>query len=135
VAEHGDAIDLYNRRSDPFDPLDSPAGDRIVTELVRRMDAATQRRPELALDQINNVRPTAMVPTWMVANFFYRFLSRALRDVALPLAGLFVLLHAPIVATLFAGLWGRLGPVGTMSGRLAGWACWWPRSTWCCWRW
>jgi UDP-2,3-diacylglucosamine pyrophosphatase LpxH len=122
VAEHGDALDLYNRRSDPFDPLDSPAGDHIVTELVRRMDTATERRPELALDQVNNVRPTAMVPTWMVANFFYRYLSRALQDVALPLTGLFLVLHLPIVATLAAGLLGRLGPVGELSGRLAGWA-------------
>jgi UDP-2,3-diacylglucosamine pyrophosphatase LpxH len=122
VAEHGDALDLYNRRSDPFDPLDSPAGDHIVTELVRRMDTATERRPELALDQVNNIRPTAMVPTWMVANFFYRYLSRALQDIALPLTGLFLLLHLPIVATLAAGLLGRLGPVGELSGRLAGWA-------------
>jgi hypothetical protein len=122
VAEHGDALDLYNRRSDPFDPLDSPAGDHIVTELVTRMDAATQRRPDLALDQVNNVRPTAMAPTWMVANFFYRFLSTALRDVALPLAGLFLLLHVPIVAALAAGLWGRLGSLGAVSGRLAQWA-------------
>jgi UDP-2,3-diacylglucosamine pyrophosphatase LpxH len=122
VAEHGDALDLYNRRSDPFDPLDSPAGDHIVTELVRRMDAVTERRPELALDQVNNVRPTAMVPTWMVANFFYRFLSRALQDVALPLIGLFLLLHAPVVATVAADLSGRLGMVGELSGRLARWA-------------
>jgi hypothetical protein len=122
VAEHGDALDLYNRRSDPFDPLDSPVGDHIVTELVRRMDTMTERRPELALDQVNNVRPSAMVPTWMVANFFYRFLSRALQDVALPLIGLFLLLHVPIVATLAAGIWGRLGTVGELSGRLARWA-------------
>jgi UDP-2,3-diacylglucosamine pyrophosphatase LpxH len=122
VAEHGDALDRYNLRSDPFDPLDSPAGDHIVTELVRRMDAVTERRPELALDQVNNVRPTAMVPTWLVANFFYRFLSRALQDVALPLIGLFLLLHAPVVATVAADLSGRLGTVGELSGRLARWA-------------
>lgn len=122
VAEHGDALDLYNRRTDPFDPLDSPVGDHIVTELVTRMDTATRRRPDLALDQVNNVRPTSMVPTWMVANFFYRFLSRALRDVALPLTGLFVALHVPIVAALAAGVWGRLGPLGELTTRLARWA-------------
>jgi len=27
------------------------------------VDTATQRRPDLALDQMDNVRPTAMVPT------------------------------------------------------------------------
>jgi hypothetical protein len=45
----------------------------------------------------------------MVANFFYRSLNRALRDVALPLAGLFLLLHVPIVATLVAGIWAGSG--------------------------
>ena len=122
VAEHGDAIDLYNRRTDPFDPLDSPAGDHIVTELVRRMDAATERRPDLALDEVNNVRPTSMVPTWIVANFFYRFLSRALRDVALPLLVVFLILHVPVVAALTAGLWGKLGPLTSIGGRLLRWA-------------
>jgi hypothetical protein len=40
----------------------------------------------------------------------------------LPLAGLFLLLHVPIVAALAAGLWGRLGSLGAASGRLAQWA-------------
>jgi hypothetical protein len=115
-------LDLYNRRTDPFDPLDSPVGDHIVTEVVRRMDAASERRPDLALDQINNVRPTSMVPTWIVANFFYRFLSRALGDFALPLLGLFLLLHVPVVAVLAGGLWSRLGTVGELSTSVLQWA-------------
>jgi UDP-2,3-diacylglucosamine pyrophosphatase LpxH len=122
VAEHGDMLDLYNRRTDPFDPLDSPVGDHIVTEVVTRMDAASERRPDLALDQINNVRPTSMVPTWMVANFFYRYLSRALGDFALPLLGLFLLLHVPVVAVFAGGLRSRLGMVGDLGTSVLQWA-------------
>src|ERR687887_1845841 len=41
VAEHGDVLDRYNRRTDPFDPLDVPPGDHIVTEVVNRLEAAS----------------------------------------------------------------------------------------------
>jgi hypothetical protein len=67
--------------------------------VVNRFDLLAPERPDLALDQIDNVRPSAAVPIWLVSNFFYRFLRRTLRRFALPLAGLFVLLHLP-VATL-----------------------------------
>jgi UDP-2,3-diacylglucosamine pyrophosphatase LpxH len=99
MAEHGHALDVYNRHADPYDPLDTPAGDHVVQEVVNRFDLLAPERPDLALDQIDNVRPSAAVPIWLVSNFFYRFLRRTLRRFALPLAGLFVLLHLP-VATL-----------------------------------
>jgi UDP-2,3-diacylglucosamine pyrophosphatase LpxH len=99
LAEHGHALDVYNRHADPYDPLDTPAGDHVVQEVVNRFDLLAPERPELSLDQIDNVRPSAAVPIWLVSNFFYRFLRRTLRRFALPLAGLFVLLHLP-VATL-----------------------------------
>jgi UDP-2,3-diacylglucosamine pyrophosphatase LpxH len=99
LAEHGHALDAYNRHADPYDPLDSPAGDHVVQEVVNRFDLLAPERPDLALDQIDNVRPSAAVPIWLVSNFFYRFLRRTLRRFALPLTGLFVLLHLP-VATL-----------------------------------
>jgi hypothetical protein len=35
LAEHGDALDPHNRRTDPFDPLDSPTGQHFVTEVVK----------------------------------------------------------------------------------------------------
>jgi UDP-2,3-diacylglucosamine pyrophosphatase LpxH len=99
LAEHGHALDVYNRHADPYDPLDTPAGDHVVQEVVNRFDLLAPERPDLALDQIDNVRPSAAVPIWLVSNFFYRFLRRTLRRFAFPLAGLFVLLHLP-VATL-----------------------------------
>ena len=38
LAEHGHAVDLYNRHSDPYDPLDTPAGNHVVQEVVNRFD-------------------------------------------------------------------------------------------------
>jgi hypothetical protein len=93
VAEHGDQLDRYNRRTDPFDPLDVPPGDHIVTEVVNRLEAATERYPELALDQVDNVRPALMIPWWIVSNFFYRYMGRALRNIAVPLVLLWILVH------------------------------------------
>ena len=34
LAEHGHALDVYNRHSDPYDPLDTPAGDHVVQEAL-----------------------------------------------------------------------------------------------------
>jgi UDP-2,3-diacylglucosamine pyrophosphatase LpxH len=104
LAEHGHALDAYNRHIDPYDPLDSPAGDHVVQEVVNRFDLLAPERPDLGLDQIDNVRPSAAVPIWLVSNFFYRFLRRTLRRFALPLTGLFVLLHLPVVTLVLRDL-------------------------------
>src|SRR5512132_382453 len=53
VTEHGDVLDRYNRRTDPFDPLDVPPGDHIVTEVVNRLEATSLRFPRLGLDQVD----------------------------------------------------------------------------------
>ena len=34
LAEHGHALDVYNRHSDPYDQLDTPAGDHVVQEAL-----------------------------------------------------------------------------------------------------
>lgn len=122
LAEHGDALDPHNRRTDPFDPLDSPAGEHFVTEVVNRLDAAAAHHPRLGLDQADNVRPATLVPTWLVANFFYRFLSQALRRFALPLAVLFLLLHLPLVALVLNDLSGRLAEAGELGASAIRWA-------------
>jgi UDP-2,3-diacylglucosamine pyrophosphatase LpxH len=122
VAEHGDAFDPYNRRTDPFDPLDSPPGEHVVVELVNRLEAAALVRPDLALDQVNNVRPTALVPSWLVANYFYRFLHRALSRFALPLLAAFVLLHLPVAALVLGDLSGRFTEVGELGVQAVRWA-------------
>jgi len=115
VAEHGDALDRWNRRTDPFDPLDVPIGDHIVTEFVNKLEVASGRYPELALDEVDNVRPALLVPWWLVSNFFYKFMGRALRDFALPLVLLTIALN--LVVGLLVGDLGRIAYLGNRAVR------------------
>jgi UDP-2,3-diacylglucosamine pyrophosphatase LpxH len=115
VAEHGDALDRWNRRTDPFDPLDVPVGDHVVTEFVNRLEAASGRYPQLALDEVDNVRPGLLVPWWLVSNFFYKFMGRALRDFALPLVLLTIALN--LTVGLLVGDLGRIAYLGNRAVR------------------
>jgi UDP-2,3-diacylglucosamine pyrophosphatase LpxH len=115
VAEHGDALDRWNRRSDPFDPLDVPVGDHVVGEFVNRLEAASGRYPQLALDEVDNVRPGLLVPWWLVSNFFYKFMGRALRDFALPLVLLTIALNLGV--GLLVGDPGRIAELGSRAVR------------------
>jgi UDP-2,3-diacylglucosamine pyrophosphatase LpxH len=115
VAEHGDALDRWNRRTDPFDPLDVPIGDHVVNEFVNRLETASGRYPQLALDQVDNVRPGLLVPWWLVSNFFYKFMGRALRDFALPLVLLTIALN--LTVGLLVGDLGRIAYLGNRAVR------------------
>ena len=115
VAEHGDALDRWNRRTDPFDPLDVPVGDHVVGEFVNRLEAASGRYPQFALDEVDNVRPGLLVPWWLVSNFFYKFMGRALRDFALPLVLLTIALN--LVVGLLVGDPGRVAELGSRAVR------------------
>jgi hypothetical protein len=106
MAEHGDVLDRYNRRTDPFDPLDVPPGDHIVTEVVNRLEASSARYPRLALDQVDNVRPALMIPLWLVSSFFYRYMGQALRAFVVPLVALAVLVHLGATALVASDLYG-----------------------------
>ena len=116
VAEHGDQLDRYNRRTDPFDPLDVPPGDHIVTEVVNRLEAAAERYPELGLDQVDNVRPALMIPWWIVSNFFYRYMGRAVRNFAVPIVLLWILGHL-LVGLLVASEFERVAYLGNRAVR------------------
>jgi UDP-2,3-diacylglucosamine pyrophosphatase LpxH len=115
VAEHGDALDRWNRRTDPFDPLDVPVGDHVVLEFVNRLESANRRYPQLALDEVDNVRPGLLVPWWLVSNFFYKFMGRALRDFALPLVLLTIALN--LAVGLLVGDLGRIAYLGNRAVR------------------
>jgi UDP-2,3-diacylglucosamine pyrophosphatase LpxH len=106
VAEHGDVLDRYNRRTDPFDPLDVPPGDHIVTEVVNRLETASIRYPRLALDQVDNVRPALMIPLWLVSSFFYRYMSQAVRAFVAPLVALWLIVHLVATALVASDLYG-----------------------------
>jgi hypothetical protein len=70
----------------------------LVAEVVRRLRAAGERYPDLALGQLDSVRPATMMPWWIVSNFFYRFAGRALRRAALPALGILAVLLVPALA-------------------------------------
>jgi len=106
IAEHGDVLDRYNRRTDPFDPLDVPPGDHIVTEVVNRLETASLRYPRLALDQVDNVRPALMIPLWLVSSFFYRYMSQALRAFVAPLVALWLIVHLLATALVASDVYG-----------------------------
>jgi hypothetical protein len=93
-----------------------------VVEVVNRLEAAALVRPDLALDQVNNVRPTALVPNWLVANYFCRFLHHALSRFALPLLAAFVLLHLPVAALVLSDLSGRFTEAGELGAQALRWA-------------
>jgi UDP-2,3-diacylglucosamine pyrophosphatase LpxH len=115
VAEHGDELDRWNRRTDYFDPLDVPVGDHVVSEFVNRLESAGGRYPQLALDEVDNVRPGLLVPWWLVSNFFYKFMGRALRDFALPLVLLTIALN--LAVGLLVGDLGRIAYLGNRAVR------------------
>jgi UDP-2,3-diacylglucosamine pyrophosphatase LpxH len=115
VAEHGDELDRWNRRTDYFDPLDVPVGDHVVNEFVNRLESASGRYPQLALDEVDNVRPGLLVPWWLVSNFFYKFMGRALRDFALPLVLLTIALN--LAVGLLVGDLGRIAYLGNRAVR------------------
>jgi UDP-2,3-diacylglucosamine pyrophosphatase LpxH len=115
VAEHGDELDRWNRRTDYFDPLDVPVGDHVVSEFVNRLESASGRYPQLALDEVDNVRPGLLVPWWLVSNFFYKFMGRALRDFALPLVLLTIALN--LAVGLLVGDLGRIAYLGNRAVR------------------
>ena len=116
MAEHGDALDRWNRRTDPFDPLDVPIGDHVVLEFVNRLEAANRRYPQLALNEVDSVRPGLLVPWWLVSNFFYKFMGRALRDFALPLVLLTIALNLAVGLLV-----GDLGRIAYLSNRAVRW--------------
>jgi hypothetical protein len=89
--------------------------------VVNRFDRLAATRPELALDEIDNVRPSAAVPTWLVSNFFYRFLRRALRRFAVPLIAVIVLMHVPVISLVLHDLHGRSGDVERLASRALLW--------------
>jgi hypothetical protein len=92
-----------------------PVGDHVVAEFVNRLEAASGRYPQLALDEVDNVRPGLLVPWWLVSNFFYKFMGRALRDFALPLVLLTIALN--LAVGLLVGDLGRIAYLGNRAVR------------------
>jgi UDP-2,3-diacylglucosamine pyrophosphatase LpxH len=83
--EHGNQFDPANTIRDYEDPLDTPLGDHIVTDLTRGIVAAGRITRSLDLRDLNKVYPLVTIPEWVVGRFFYDLLGRVVTYLLLPL--------------------------------------------------
>jgi UDP-2,3-diacylglucosamine pyrophosphatase LpxH len=77
--EHGNQFDPTNTLVDQADPLDTPVGTHIVTELVRPIGAGVAITHSIDLRDLSYVFPLAALPEWIVGRIFYPFLGQLLR--------------------------------------------------------
>ena len=83
--EHGNQFDPANSIKDYEDPLDTPLGDHIVTDLTRGIVKAGRITRSLDLRDLNKVYPLVTIPEWVVGRFFYDLLGRVVTYLLLPL--------------------------------------------------
>lgn len=92
--EHGNQFDPNNALADYANPLDTPVGAHIVTELVRPIGPGVAILANLDLREVSYVFPLAAIPEWIRGRIFYQFLGTLLRW----------LLGAAVVALLVYGV-------------------------------
>lgn len=83
--EHGNQFDPSNTLVDYANPLDTPVGAHIVTELVRPIGSGAAITGSLDLRDVSYVFPLAAIPDWIAGRIFYQFLGRLLRWLLAPL--------------------------------------------------
>ena len=83
--EHGNQFDPSNTLVDYANPLDSPVGAHVVTELVRPIGSGIAVTRSVDLREVSYVFPLAAIPQWVAGRIFYRFLDQVLRWLLAPL--------------------------------------------------
>lgn len=83
--EHGNQFDPANLITDYDDPLDTPLGDHIVTDLTRRIAPVGRVSRSFDLGDIGRVYPLVTVPDWIAGRIFYELLGRIATRLLLPL--------------------------------------------------
>ena len=83
--EHGNQFDPANTITDYDDPLDTPLGDHVVTDVVRRVVTGGRITKSFDLREVNKVFPLATVPEWIAGRVFYDLLGRVATRLLLPL--------------------------------------------------
>ena len=83
--EHGNQFDPANTFRDYADPLDTPLGDHVVTDLMPRLPGGRTLTPTLHLREIDRIFPLTKIPEWITARLFYDLVSQAVRWLLLPL--------------------------------------------------
>jgi UDP-2,3-diacylglucosamine pyrophosphatase LpxH len=83
--EHGNQFDPANTFRDYADPLDTPLGDHVVTDLMPRLPGGRTLTPTLHLREIDRIFPLVKIPEWVAGRLFYDVVTQAVRWLLLPL--------------------------------------------------
>jgi UDP-2,3-diacylglucosamine pyrophosphatase LpxH len=83
--EHGNQFDSANTITDYDDPLDTPLGEHIVTDVTRRITSSGSAGGEIDLREVNRVFPLVTIPEWLAGRAFYDLLSRVVKYLLGPL--------------------------------------------------
>jgi UDP-2,3-diacylglucosamine pyrophosphatase LpxH len=86
--EHGNQFDPTNTFLDYDNPLDTPLGDHVVTDLLPRLPTGWAVEGGNLRD-VDRVFPLAIIPLWLAGRTFYEFVAQTLRWLLLPLLVLF----------------------------------------------
>jgi len=98
--EHGNEFDSANMKRNYDDPLDTPLGDHIVTEIIPRLPGG-RAAAALQLREIDHVFPLDTIPQWIAGRLFYTLVTQLVRWLLLPLLVAYVAFE--IVAYLLGG--------------------------------
>jgi UDP-2,3-diacylglucosamine pyrophosphatase LpxH len=83
--EHGNQFDPANTFRDYADPLDTPLGDHIVTDLMPRLPGGRTLTRSLHLREVDRIFPLTKIPEWVAGRVFYDLVTQAVRWLLLPL--------------------------------------------------
>jgi UDP-2,3-diacylglucosamine pyrophosphatase LpxH len=83
--EHGNQFDPANTIRDYADPLDTPLGEHIVTDLMPRLPSGRTLTPSLHLREVDRVFPLTKIADWIAGRLFYDLVTQAVRWLLLPL--------------------------------------------------
>ncbi len=89
--EHGNQFDPTNAIRDYRDPLDTPLGSHVVTDVIQRI---TKLSRNFDLHDLNHVFPLVAIPDWISSRFFYDLLRRAILYLILPIIATYMIVES-----------------------------------------
>jgi UDP-2,3-diacylglucosamine pyrophosphatase LpxH len=95
--EHGNQFDPANAIHDYADPLDTPLGSHIVTDLVPRIPAG-RTVSALHLREVDRVFPLTLIPEWLAGRLFYDVVALSFRWLLMPLIALYLAIEVLALA-------------------------------------
>jgi UDP-2,3-diacylglucosamine pyrophosphatase LpxH len=86
--EHGNQFDPANTIRDYDDPLDTPLGEHVVTDVLPHLPTGWETEGG-NLRAIDRVFPLSIIPGWLAGRLFYQVATQTVRWLLLPLLVLF----------------------------------------------